>query len=265
MDTFFIVKKLNFIAQPWTWILGLMVASFFIRDKRKSRMTLLTTIGLALFLSNNFIVDELIRAWEVPVHPAIEYKGKVQTAILLGGGLSYDREVDRVNYGTNADRYIQVLEPLRNGLAQRVLVSGGAANLLEPGTYEADMLKRFLVNAGIDSARVLTERSSRTTYENAVYCKVMLDSVEPGGKYLLVTSALHMRRALACFKAQGMDVIPYTVQKMVGHRRYDISYLLVPSMAAIGRWEHLMHELLGYAYYKATGRVQGPFSPPLID
>jgi uncharacterized SAM-binding protein YcdF (DUF218 family) len=255
MDAFFLIKKLNFLLQPWTWILGLIVAALLVRDQRKSRRILALTLAMAIFLSNNFIVDELLRAWEVPVHPTSEYRNKVQTAILLGGGLSYDKDVDRVNYGTNADRYIQVLEPLRNGLAKRVVVSGGAANLLEPWTFEAEMLRRFLINAGIDSSRILTERNSRTTHENAVYCKALLDSLEPGGSFLLVTSAVHMRRAMACFSAQGLNVRPYTVQKMVGHRRYGLSYLLVPSMAAIGRWEQLMHELFGYAYYFATGRV----------
>lgn len=255
MDAFFLIKKLNFLVQPWTWILGLMLAALIVHDQRKSRRLLAGSLALALFLSNNFIIDELLRTWEVPVHPASEYRGKVQTAILLGGGLSYDKDVDRVNYGTNADRYIQVLEPLRNGLAQRVVVSGGAANLLEPGTFEAEMLRRFLINAGIDSARVLMELDSHTTYENALFCKTLLDSLEPGGSFLLVTSAIHMRRALACFGTQGLDVRPYTVQKMVGRRRYDISYLLIPSMAAIGRWEQLMHELFGYVYYSATGRI----------
>jgi len=255
MDAFYLIKKLNFLTQPWIWILGLLVASLIVREQHKSRKLVAAALAMALFLSNNFIIDELLRAWEVPVHPASEYRGKVQTAILLGGGLSYDKDVDRVNYGSNADRYIQVLEPLRNGLAERVVVSGGAANLLEPWTYEAEMLRRFLINAGIDSTRVLVERNSRTTYENAAHCKALLDSIEPGGSFLLVTSAIHMRRALACFNAQGLDVRPYTVQKMVGHRRSDLSYLLIPSMAAIGRWEQLMHELFGFAYYRVTGRI----------
>lgn len=254
MDPFFIIKKLNFLASVWTWVLAIFIVALIVRNPKLKQRLLLIGVLAALFFSNNFIVDELIRLWEVPVVPTREYEHRVQTAILLGGGLSYDKDVDRVNYGTNADRYIQVLEPLRNGLAQRVIVSGGAANLLEPWTYESDMLKRFLVNAGIDESRVITERESRTTYENALYCKTLLDSLEPNGTFLLVTSAIHMRRAVACFEAQGLNVKPYTVQKIVGNRRHDFSYLFIPSHSAIGRWDALLHEWAGYVFYQVTDK-----------
>lgn len=254
MDPFFIIKKLNFLASVWTWVLGLFVIALILRNPKYKQRFLWAGVLAAMFFSNNFIVDELIRWWEVPVVPTREYEHRVQTAILLGGGLTYDKEVDRVNYGTNADRYIQVLEPLRTGLAQRVVVSGGAANLLEPWTYEADMLKRFLVSAGIDEKKVITERQSRTTYENAVHCKVLLDSLEPQGTFLLVTSAIHMRRALACFQAQGVDVNPYTVQKITGNRRHDLEYLLVPNLHALGRWDALLHEWAGYVFYRISGK-----------
>ena len=60
---------------------------------------------------------------------------------------------------------------------------------------------------GIPSEAVLIEGRSRNTYENAIETKKLLKARQID-KILLITSALHMPRALATFRTAGIDAIP---------------------------------------------------------
>jgi uncharacterized SAM-binding protein YcdF (DUF218 family) len=56
--------------------------------------------------------------------------------------------------------------------------------------------------------RLLLEREARSTWENAVYAK-QLAQPRPGERWLLVTSAAHMPRAIAVFRKVGFAVEPW--------------------------------------------------------
>ena len=62
---------------------------------------------------------------------------------------------------------------------------------------ESEWTYNFLLNMGIDSNRIIIEPYSRNTMENASYtAKIIKNNQE---KSLLITSAIHMRRAKMCF------------------------------------------------------------------
>lgn len=252
MTVFFFIKRIEFLLLPFTWVLILLAWAWYTANPYRRKRLLGAALCILIFFSNSFIVDECYRLWEVDVTVAHEMDPTIRTAILLGGGLTYDNSIDRVNYGSNADRYIQVLEPYHRGLIDRIVVSGGAANYLEPETREGDILKRFLLHAGVREQDIIVENQSLNTYENAKYCKPILDQLEDE-RFLLITSSTHIRRAVACFEHQGIKVVPYAVQKKVGNRRWNLDYLLVPQVANFNAWASLIHEWIGYVSYKMRG------------
>lgn len=252
MSVFFLIKRLEFLLQPFTWALILLALAWYTANPYRRRRLLGAALGVLLFFSNSFIVDECYRWWEMEITLFREIDPSIRTAILLGGGLSYDKEVDRVNYGHSADRYVQVLEPYHRGLIDRIMVVGGAANYLEPETREGDLLKRFLLNAGVAESDIIVERQSLNTFQNAALSRPILEKLGEQ-RYLLVTSSSHMRRALACFAQQGIDVQPYAVQKRVGNRRWELDFLLVPKAENFGKWAALLHEWVGFVSYKVRG------------
>ena len=75
---------------------------------------------------------------------------------------------------------------------------------------EADYLYPLLDSFGVPRERVTLENRSRNTYENAVFAKE-LAKPKPGERWLLVTSALHMPRAIGCFRRAGFPVEAYPV------------------------------------------------------
>jgi uncharacterized SAM-binding protein YcdF (DUF218 family) len=211
------------------------------------------SFGMIIFFSNSFIIDELVRFWEVDIIDIDQIDPKVKTAIMLGGGVFHDKENDRVKYGKNADRYLSVLELYKQQKIENILIVGGAANYLEPWAKESELIKRLYFLCGIPAKDVLVEGKSLNTYENALYAKEILEKTGEQ-KFLLITSSSHIRRAKACFVKQGIDVQVYPSAKGVGVRRWEVDYLLVPLIDNFGKWRSMIHEWLGFVTYKILGR-----------
>jgi len=95
------------------------------------------------------------------------------------------------------------------------------------------------------------ESRSRTTYENAVFTAA-LPGVDKRRPWLLVTSAWHMPRALATFRAAGWNVTPYPVDYRTGTRTPWTEYSLVDSLR---RWGIALHEWAGLLAYRLAGRA----------
>ncbi len=93
----------------------------------------------------------------------------------------------------------------------KIILSGGDAHLIPRNVEtEAEDAAFIFRMAGLHGSRIILETRSRNTHENAVYTRE-LSTVTPGQRWLLITSAFHMPRAVGCFRAAGMNVIAYPV------------------------------------------------------
>ena len=98
----------------------------------------------------------------------------------------------------------------------KVLFTGGSVEILREPTVEADAAGMVLRDLGVGGDRLLLERKARNTAENAVLAKQLADP-KPGERWLLVTSAWHMPRAMGLFRKVGFDVEPWPSR--LPHRR----------------------------------------------
>lgn len=148
------------------------------------------------------------------------------------------------------------------GLAKRypnakIVFSGGAAHLIYAGAKEADVARGMLVQAGLDSGRLILEDRSRNTFENALYTRNLIDPAE-GERWMLVTSAYHMPRAMGCFRRVKFAVIPYPVD----YRTRGPQDLLRPFnkvSEGLRRVDLAVHEWVGLIVYWLTGRTSELF------
>lgn len=108
------------------------------------------------------------------------------------------------------------------GRATRIILSGAA---LDGPTSEAQMMANILASRGIPAAHLILETHSLTTHENAVYTQATLAG-HGMQQVILVTSALHMPRAMAVFRKQGIRAIPAPAPLQI--RR--------PTQAAFSTW-----------------------------
>lgn len=252
---FFIVSKiLEYLLTPLLWIIILIILAFFQREPKKTKRYLAIALGLCLFLSNNFLADEFMRLWELPVVKEAQLKPVYDVGIILGGGMiQKDKQSSRLIFRANTDRFLQALDLYKQGRIKKMLISGGAGHLLYRDMLEASLLKSYLVKIGIPPDDILVDSLSDNTHQNAINTAKILKSGQYGNEYLLITSSSHMRRAMACYKKQGLICTPYPTNKMTGRRVFSFQHLFVPEIRSILFYDTLIHECLGYTVYKIMG------------
>ncbi len=178
---------------------------------------------------------------QFPVVP-VEALPLAEVAVVLGGGI-YPREHGKRwhNLESAADRVWHAARIYHAGKAQILLLSGGH-NPRISATSEAMAMRAFLRDLGVPDEAIRLEQRSRNTSQNAKFSAQWLQ--EQGvGRILLVTSALHMPRAVALFEAQGLAVIPAATDHEVQERPLWQDWL--PTASALDGSGRAMKELIG--------------------
>jgi uncharacterized SAM-binding protein YcdF (DUF218 family) len=251
---FFILSKiLSFLFTPIIWIVGLLLFSLFSKNAQRKKRSLVTAVILLILLSNAFLFDECMRLWEVPAARYSELKPQYEAGIILSGVLSYDHSFDRLQFNRRNDRLMQAIELYKTGRIKKLFFTGGSGSLVHRDKKESQMVKRFLLSIGIPEKDIIIEDESNNTHENAQYSKIILMRNFNSGNYLLITSAFHMRRAVACFNRQEIVVTPYSVDRYSGPRKFQFDHLLIPNAETLFNWDSLIHEIVGYFVYKVMG------------
>ena len=142
--------------------------------------------------------------------------------------------------------------PAFERLEDRLLLSGGSGSLFRQDVKEALLMRKLAMDAGVESDRILVERTSRNTFENARETAALMRE-ENLHDILLITSAFHMRRSLACFEKQGLhpDIYPVDFRSDRSHSLFNF----VPSSFALFRTTTVIREILGLVSYKIQGHI----------
>jgi uncharacterized SAM-binding protein YcdF (DUF218 family) len=182
-------------------------------------------------------------------------KGLPTGVIVLGGGvIKTEVSVSRgeIIVGESADRLIAAVELARHYPSTHVMFVG---------TNEADFVIRFFENLGVVRDRIIVETKSRNTAENAVFAK-QLAMPKPDERWLLVTSAMHMPRAVGAFRKAGfvVDAYPVDYQTVGAQGLWTFSASL---MGGIGMMDRAVHEWTALLVYWTTGRISEPFPGPM--
>jgi uncharacterized SAM-binding protein YcdF (DUF218 family) len=248
---FILSKLLSFLTQPFIWILGLLIWAWLTKRAGLRKWLLIVSACLGFLFSNQFILNQVVKGWEVSPKHYSELKGPYDYAIVLGGMASFDNEYDRIRFNGASDRLWQSVDLYKKGIIRGFILSGGSSSVLHPEDREMVFLKDYLLELGIPQESILSDTLSRNTRENAK--NVKNNFYVPGKKYLLVTSAIHMRRALACFRQEGIPVASFSADVVAPIKNRFNPGSLLPSAGALGGWEAVMHEMIGYMMYDILG------------
>ncbi len=145
----------------------------------------------------------------------------------------------------------------------RIVFTGGSANLLSSDAREADYATAVFESLGIPKTRVVIERRSRNTYENAMFSKEIA-APKAGERWLLVTSAYHMPRAMGLFRKAGFAVEAYPVDWMV-RGRSDLLAFDNMAIDGLSRTDIGVREWMGLVAYRLTGRIDELLPGPAKD
>lgn len=220
-------------------LLGVLGLALLRRWPRTGRLCIATAITVLLALSLPVVSDVLTLAVEEYPPLGASQPVPVGAIVVLSGGLRHNAADPSGEALLPAS-----LERLAGGaaLARRtrlpLVLSGGR---VEPGPAEAEVMQATLKRDFGLEARFLETRS-RTTRENARETAALLAPAWIKN-VVLVTSAVHMRRAVAEFEAAGITVIPAPVGGTIAVGHGLGAWL--PKASALARSTEALYELLG--------------------
>jgi uncharacterized SAM-binding protein YcdF (DUF218 family) len=233
-------------------VCGLAVS--FTRSLRTfGRRTVMFAGGLLAGLALLPIGDWMLQPLENRFPEATAPQGAVTGVILLGGSLKVDPD------GTPASaipseafsRVTTAADLARRYPEAKILVTGGP---IKPrtGFSEADAVAAYLARLGVSPRRILLERRSIDTFENARFSADLVRP-RPGEHWLLVTSAYHMPRAVGAFRAAGF---PVTAAPTDWRSSGSLGRSLVGGSANLTRVDMVAREYLALAAYYVSGRTR---------
>jgi uncharacterized SAM-binding protein YcdF (DUF218 family) len=263
---FFILSKvLGFFALPSNLLItiGLIGLVLLLTPFRRLASWLVVTslVLLALFglspLGNVLMLplEDRFPAWDAS-------RGPPDGVIVLGGIIAEDVSAARGATALNesAERVTVAAELARRYPNLRIIFSGGTNALIFDNEAEAGFAVRQLEDLGVARERITAEEQSRNTVENAVFSRLIANP-QPGERWLLLTSAFHMPRAVAVFRAVGFSVEPYPVDwRTTGPADLVRPY---PSVSeGLRRTDVAVREWVGLLLYRLTGKTAELFPAP---
>ena len=126
-------------------------------------------------------------------------------------------------------------------------------NLISNDAREADYFASVFEGLGIAESRLLMERRSRNTLENAEFSRDLANP-KPGERWLVVTSAFHMPRSIGLFRKAGFAVEPYPVDWRVGGLS-DLMSFSTNAVEGLARTDLAVREWMGLIAYRVTGKT----------
>jgi uncharacterized SAM-binding protein YcdF (DUF218 family) len=230
------------------------------RWARSGRFLLAASMLLLALCGFSPLGNILIYPLETRFPPWDASHGAPDGMVVLGGGIDADPSAlhGEAVFSNSAGRVIAAAMLAHRYPNMRILYSGGSANFIsDDSAREADYAAQVLQALGVAKERLIIERQSRNTFENAFFSKLLVQP-KPGERWLLVTSAFHMPRAVGIFRKAGFAVEPYPVDwRLMG--RDDLTRFPFSSEDGLSHTNLAVREWAGLVAYRLTGRTDALF------
>jgi uncharacterized SAM-binding protein YcdF (DUF218 family) len=162
------------------------------------------------------------------------------------------------------ERLVEAAMLARRFPEAKIAFSGGNAGFLYKTGTEAAGAESLLTALGVSDDRLILEDESRDTYENAQFLKEKLTrdgELGPGKRWLLITSAYHMPRAIGAFRQAGFEVEAWPVDYRT-RSRDDLARPFDKVSEGLRRVDVASREWVGLLAYWLTGRSDALFPAP---
>jgi uncharacterized SAM-binding protein YcdF (DUF218 family) len=263
---FLLSKTLGVLIVPSNFMMALGALGLVLTWSRfkRSGQRLLAVCVAALLCCGYFPVGALFLVPLETRFPALTADATEPTGmVVLGGGI--DPELSEIHglpaLSAGAARIVVAAELARQYPHARILYAGGDGNLVQKDQTEADAAAEVLEKLGVTHDRLEIERQSRNTEENARFA-MNLAKPKPGERWLLITSASHMPRAIGIFRKIGFLVEPCPVDfKTRGW--IDVFKLQTDFIGGLNLTNTAIHEWIGLVAYRLAGKTDALLPAPL--
>ena len=228
---------------PMAFLVTLLSLIFIRQGYKKTATTLLSLSLIGLYLvSIPPISDYATGLLEKPYPLMVQLPPHLNRIVVLGSGSrGHLPVISQQLDNASLNRAIEGIRLTKIGLAHHqpmlLILSGGG---LKP-PYSAPAMQALAIEMGIPKANTLVESQSLDTYDEAVILKPILQQQA----FALVTSGVHMTRAMALFSHLGMHPVaaPTQIQHMT---QYTVTLNnFIPRANALAAFDSAWHEFGG--------------------
>lgn len=197
---FYLSKIIWFLVNPGNMFLIIMTIGIILlltRWHKAGRRVLIAMLFVSVFISTVPFSIPMLNYLENRF-PVVTVLPEYVDGIIVAGGvvslvISHLRGKASVN--GNVERLLGLIDLGNQYPNAKIIFSAGAGDPFKPELKEAHYIKPLLDRMGFDSRRVILEDKSRNTIENAKFSFEIINP-KPTEKWMLVTSAFHMPRAM---------------------------------------------------------------------
>ncbi len=250
----FMLKKIvSVFFSPLT--LGLLAALvgfvliWFPRRRRAGAWCLILGLLLIAILGLSWIADPFLLPLEWKYEPYREGI-PVEYVVVLGSGHVSDASLPLTSqiHETAIVRLVEGIRIHRRHPGSKLVLSGGM--VFDPIPH-AVMMANLALELGVNEEDVILEIRPLDTKDEAL----MISEIVGARPFVLVTSAVHMPRAVALFRHQGAHPIPAPTGHRAKHRHVAPPSSFVPRAGNLRKVEEGMHEYLGIAWAWLRGQI----------
>jgi uncharacterized SAM-binding protein YcdF (DUF218 family) len=260
----FIKKFFSYFISPYLIAVGIFFVGILLNQRKGSRVwgKRLILISFAWFLFfglsvvSKLLIEPLERRYisysdgELNRQKQTGSQEEIKLIIVLGGSHVDDPELpitSRLNEASLV-RLIEGIRIFRKNIGSKLLLSGGSIYQSVPVANE---MAGLAIELGVSKNDIIIENASKDTNDEVM----LLKSYVSNKPFILVTSALHMPRAIAMFQRQGMNPIPAPT----GHiERGNVTHKLsgfLPLAVNLYKIERFVHEYFGFMWGEIRGQI----------
>ncbi|HSV31101.1 MAG TPA: YdcF family protein [Atribacteraceae bacterium] len=247
----FILEKIasSLLVLPGLFVTLAIVLGIVLRRERRSSCIFYILACVLYLLTTGLGARYIATSWERAFSPVPPGTAQERAIVILGGGSLYDAETLTTSPGPYTLLRCLAAFRLYQDRPLPVVVSGGSLRGSD-SENDANIMKAILLDWGIPKRDIMVEDQSLTTWENARYTVPILELLD-AEHFFLVTSGLHLRRALFAFH----EHIPGAVITPIrAHLSYDLVPLslvdFLPSRRAFNAVSQAIQEMIGYLFYR---------------
>jgi len=222
-------------------------------EKKTAKIFFIISVSWFILISTPPLPDSLIENLEKKYHPLTELppadSSEQFDILILAAGHSDDKSLPP-NSQLSSSALARLTEGVRlykQNPHSRLILSGPGGR---KGLTQADALLRTAIIMGVDSTSIILMNKAKNTSSEALEYKELCSDKN---RLILVTSAVHMPRAMKIFSKHGFNPVPAPTNFIIKHDSRKDPWRWLPSAGYIGMMEAAVHEYTGMLWASMAG------------
>ena len=255
----FVLSKIVWLvlnpANIFMFFLVLGTLLLFTRFRRAGRRIVTAAVGIFMLLGfiplGFWLTTNLENRF--PANPSIP--ADVAGIITLGGTINQYITAARGQPALTGggERLTEFVHLARRYPDARLIFTGGSGALIDTELKEADSAQIFFDQMGLTGREIVFEDRARNTYENALFTREIVGDEAVKRRWVLITSAEHMPRAMGVFRQAGWNIMAYPVDYATdGRGGFELQFRPLQSLASLNK---ATREWIGLIAYRILGRT----------